>query len=177
MVLYCVVIMPTTNCIYSLCGGARQLLSNNTWILGGIQTKILPQTVAEQASSFYGSSITKVSSFLRLRRNGEVFYSKMYTRVKIRNSFTIAYNADSDQCSYGQIMYFILVYNKPAAVISILRPLPILPSFNPCEFIVPVETTHSVVVIDVCAILCKCVFVEVSSSSYVVKFPSSVNLD
>ena len=166
-------------CAYYVCSscGARQLLTDKLWLLGSMQTKALPQSVADLASDIFGPNVSRVSSFLRLQRNSEVFYSKEYTRVKIRNSYTISYHGGGELC-FGQILYFILVEKKAAAVISVLKALPIPPEFTPCKFIVPVETTSCMEVVDVCDIVSKCIFVEVSvSTSYVVTFPSSVTID
>ena len=151
------------------------MLSDNTWALGRIDYMKLSQEDSDIISKHYGVSITAISIFKRLQRNGETFYCQQYTKVKRRNSYSITYCPGE---LYGQIVYFILLNGKPAAVIKKLSVLSVPEAFSPAQSIVPVKVLAEKDVISVDAISQKVVFVNISDTvSYVVKFPCTLNID
>lgn len=113
----------------------RHWLSSDTYALGPIETKKLAAQEALLLSDFHGEEVTTVPSFRRLSRGDEVFFCEQYSRVKRRNSYTVTYENGH---KYGQIVYFTLFKNRPAAVIKKLVMLPAIEMFLPTKTIVPV---------------------------------------
>lgn len=151
---------------YDLVGG--------TSVLGKMQIITPAQDELQLICQYYGRTITSISTFLRLQRDNEILFSQKYTRVKVRNSYTVTY-----QCLlYGQILYFVCLDRQPAAVIVKLDELPLPNDFLPIQTIVPVERTAELQVVNVQDVKEKCVFIQISDSNfYVVKFPCVLDVD
>jgi hypothetical protein len=143
--------------------------------LGKIDVKTLPEEEAIIVGEFYGEAVTKFPTFKRLSRGGEVFFCLEYSRVKRRNSYTVTFGDDHQ---YGQIMYFVMWNNRPAAVVKKLAALHVPEQFQPENGIVPVSVSETLVVINVCDIHLKLVFITTSDSTfYVSKFPCALKID
>lgn len=112
-------------------------------------------------------------TFKRLQKGKQTFYCQEYTKVKKRNSYTIAYSLES----YGQILYFTLHNGKPAAMIKQLLISSTQP-FSPSKAILETKQSNTKKMIKIDDIEVKVVFVEVSDNvSYVAKLPSTLNVD
>ena len=109
----------------------------------------------------------KVSTFLRVQKDGQVFHSTEYTRVTAQNSFTIKFKnpCEHDHFSYGQVLRFI---QRGAFLIAILKLLrecrePILTSHmthSHLPMAIKVELSSNIIAIDVSSIERKRVFVN-----------------
>ena len=129
-------------------------------------------------SKFYSKSLNKVTTFKRLLRDGECFYSSIYSRVKCRNSFTISYTTENTEQEYGLIEFFVLSGNKPGVVLRKLRTLPVPEIFKPDQGLTPVEKTALLQVVPPTSVQEKCMLITVNdNNSYVVKFPTKLRID
>lgn len=140
--------------------------------------KYLTAPEAQLISCHYGRDLIAVPTFKRLQRNGEIFYCQEYRRVTQRNSYTIMYYIDSTNLSYGQILYFINIDNRPSAMVKKLHTLPMCDEFHPVQSIVPVQHTTEIQLVDLTNnIFKKCMFLELSDMCYVVKLFCALNMD
>ena len=105
----------------------------------------------------------KVSTFLRVQKDGQVFHSTEYTRVTARNSFTIKFKnpCERDHLSYGQVLWYV---QRGAFLIAILKLLreyrePIL-THSHLPMAIKVELSSNIIAIDVSSIERKRVFVN-----------------
>ena len=110
--------------------------------------------------------------FQRCNIHGHLFYSKLYTRTKKRNSFTVAYCLD-DVVMFGQIDYFLCVSVCGSQYIYAYITQYVQQCTNQSHFgisnnaldygtrrIIPVHVGDKILV-DVNCVLCKCVCVSV----------------
>ena len=144
------------------------------WILGNSETKDLLSEESKLVEQYYRSNdpIPTVSIFKRLEPRGEVFFSRSYARVKVRNSFTILYNDHN----YGEIEYFIQYRGKAAAMVRKFRLLSTPASFKPCSLLAVGEGDLEVIALD--CISEKCMFINISDSDdYVIQFPCNLRMD
>ena len=58
-----------------------------------------------------------------LQGRGMTIYSKQYSKVKSRNSYTVTYEDAINSLAFGAIYYFLLSKDSAMAVIKELRPL------------------------------------------------------
>ena len=121
----------------------------------------------------------------RAECQGITYYSRQYTRVKKRNSYTVMY-MDSGVKHFGLIEYFAFVQQR---LIAILNPL--IPVRTSCKqhfhlstdvldtlsFIIPVARMDSVKCCFVEEFTAKCLSVNFGTEYYILKFPSSVMFD
>ena len=155
----------------------RHPLNGNIWALGKIEMTALNVEEARLISEVYGETLKSISTFKRLQRDGEIYFCQKYTRVKVRNSYTVAYSK-SGSFHYGQILYFICCKNTAAAVIRGLNQSDIPEVFLPTKSIIPVDISSEIDVVHADHIVEKCVLVTVSPETmYVVRFPCNVNID
>ena len=112
------------------CSYKHQVITYTIWACGSIRSKLVSPAESRLISIYYGADITTVPTFQRLKRDREVFFCQQYSRVKRRNSYTIAYRQH-----YGHILYFTLLKNRPVAVVKKLLTRP-NDSF-PSSFITP----------------------------------------
>lgn len=145
--------------------------------LGRMETKELTLHESEMISQHYNEVVKAATIFKRLQRRNEILFSEQYSRVKVRNSYTVLYRASSGMLSYGQILYFVCLRNKPAAVIKQLQHLRSPEDFQPAKAIVPVTVSPIMEVVNVADIQEKCVFLCVSDVCYVINFPCSLDID
>ena len=120
--------------------------------------------------------------FFKLQFKGQMFFAQQYRRVKKRNSYTVLYTR-STQKHFGKILYFLLVQQKPVAV---LQRYHILDGGAKKHFslsiqiqgIVPVKESTEIDIIAVEKIVGKYVFVEIDChTKYIAVFPSSILSD
>lgn len=97
-------------------------------VLGKIEVKSLAHEM-HMVNTYYNTQATTAPIFLRWQRDDEIFFSQQYTRVKVRNSYTVSYINDDSSLSYGQIMYYVYMKDRPTAMISMLHTLPVPESF------------------------------------------------
>lgn len=156
----------------------RHPLNGMVWGLGKMELKQLPALDIQIICQHFDTTVAIVPVFHRLLRDGEVFFGQQYTRVKVRNSYTVLY-ADNDKgLSYGQILYFVYVNDTAAAMMKMLNTLQVPDIFLPTKSIIPVQITSDIKLIDVDNIKEKCVFVDAADDDhYVIRFLSPINLD
>lgn len=140
---------------------------------------MLPAQEALLFSEFYQEEVSTISTFRRLCKDGEVFFCEKYSRVKRRNSYTVAYIcASSGLRHHGQILYFALLKNRPAALLKKAVELPAGEQFLPTTAVFPVQVTSDLEVIGVPTIQEKVIFISTAqSTSYIAKFPCTLNID
>lgn len=136
----------------------------------GAKTELSDDEI-EVLGTSQGNNRTVVPIFKRLYKDGQTFFCAQYTRVKKRNSYTIKYGPDE---KYGQIQYFILREGKATAMVKKI----VHQAGSSLDPIITAEPSSDLAVIDVAQIKEKVIFMRTSqSSSYIVKFPSSLNID
>ena len=126
----------------------------------------------------------------RVELRGQTFYSRMYARVKKRNSYTICYLDRNRMLNFAFIEYFVYVCNSVVAILLPLLPLQhgsldvlfglntgYLPA-NQSSFIFPVKlANHLVYGCFAEDIQSKCLFLDFESSKYIVMFHSNIFYD
>ena len=126
--------------------------------------------------------------YQRCRINGVLFYSKLYTRSKKRNSFTVTYY--NGAVLYGQIEYFLCIdVEKSCFVYAYITEFQ-KDCDNKAHFnlqhnaldygvarIVPVSVSGQKILVEVNSLLCKCVYVNVASQNYVCIPPNTLSID
>ena len=164
----------------------KQVLDGGISVLGGITIKAVQPNIVTALTNFLlindqsPPSLPLVTVY-RVEVRGTVYYCKQYTRVKKRNSYTIAY-CNSGETSYGLIECFLAVRDKVVAVLhpvsklssSVSSPFCTAPGMS---FIIPVTIDSDFKCCFVDDILFKCLFIDVGTSQYVVQLPSSIMFD
>ena len=124
-----------------------------------------------------------VHTFYRILIGSQMFYSAKYSRVKKRNSFTISFCKNS-QTFFGKIQLFVIIDNLAYALTTCLVP----DTTSCCHFNLPadLECLNSkclpvldgpLCLIPVNCIAEKCIYVEVESTKYISRFPTTLALD
>ena len=128
----------------------------------------------------------------RLVLEHEMYYCSRYTRVKLRNSYTVKYSSSGgSECVYGQIQFFVSVQNHLFAFIQKLTPYTsackdhflmahgALDCVSVSKF-VPVNK-GDITCVPVTALIRNCVFVNISDRinnfMYVISFPNDILSD
>ncbi len=129
-------------------------------------------------SSSLNLDVERGLQFQRAVIKRSLYHSEQYTRVRVRNSYTVCYRDGGDK--YGFIRFFLSVKDHTIAVIS---PLHVCNHYShPTELsdlntiIVPVERQSGLVVVSVENIVCKCIFID-TGHLYVVKFMQCLRVD
>lgn len=94
--------------LFYTCSYKRQFLQEGIWAIGKVEVKRLPENELGLLNAHFGTSSTLVAVFYRLQKGGTLFYSELYRRVKIRNSFTVCYKLSGTEFC-GNIMYFVII--------------------------------------------------------------------
>ena len=129
----------------------------------------------------------------RIIYNNQTIYSKDYTRVKTRNSFTVKFLSSAHSTEFGFVQTFLRVHNFYLAIVQPLkvlnRGLPLsnsdnlprrLSKYSPSNLAmhmhkVDMAVTLPFVAIPIKNILGKCVFIQISDdprNAYVSEFPN-----
>ena len=87
-------------------------------VLGGVSQKIIQPDVVEKLSVFLNVEVphSLLTTLYRIEVLGSVYYSRAYTRVKKRNSYTVAYRSQVG-VKYALIEYFLYTENKVVAIL------------------------------------------------------------
>lgn len=149
------------------------------WIVGGTSSRTPPPELAQLMNE--PQSIT---TFTRVLKDNVIFYSKEYSRVKTRNSYTVGFmDATTSNIMFGQILYFVILNNEAMAMINVFTS-----SSAQCAFqltfndldsrVFPVSSTTHVVAVPVVNIKEKCIFVSVGvDKNFIARFCSKIHLD
>ena len=153
------------------------------------------------------STPTTLFRYQRAVIGNETFYSKSYTRVKQRNSYTVQYRyvdttTTTTSIGVGQIDFFISTPDAAASqphLFAVVTPLSrtshqqfttgehVHKTLNKC--IIPVEAVSAsgestLVCVNVTEIICKCVFMSFTHSTaaaaehmYIATFPNRLHID
>ena len=131
--------------------------------------------------SLFKITLETASAFYRAIVNKETYYSKLYRRAKVRNSYTVAY-VDGDTQKYGFIEYFLSLPSHTAVVITPLTPTsdycyPEHVRTLLCRKIIPVSVHSSFSVISSVSLLYKCVCIALPGGTFIAKLPNPVHTD
>ncbi len=125
-----------------------------------------------------GFDVDRAQQFQRAVIGKSLYHSELYTRVKVRNSYTVCYHDGGEK--YGLIRFFLSIKDHVIAVVSPLgasthycHPTEIS---DLCTCIIPVEKLSNVVAISVKKIVCKCILVS-TGQLYVAKFLQCLKQD
>ena len=159
--------------IYSI----KKHLLGCVWIVGATSTRKPSPEVAQLLNE--PESIT---TFTRVLKDNIIYYSKEYSRVKTRNSYTVGFRDGiaSSNIMFGQILYFMIFNNQAMAIL--------MPSSSQAAFqltfsdidsrVFPVSSTTDVKAVTVENIVEKCIFVSVGDDkNFVARFCSRLQLD
>ena len=145
------------------------------------------QSIGSRPSCREGS---RVQVFYRAEKYGTVFYSVKYTRVKIRNSYTVTYTGRSGETKYGLIQYFFVSDTSilPLVVVKVLErcTVSLQDNFNVTDsnvnqltpFLVPVRESDECDVTDLGNIQEKCLYITFPSEftdKYIIRFPHKMH--
>ena len=137
-------------------------------VTGGVKTVQLNLEVIEMLQRKFSINIDVASQFTRAVINGREYYSQAYPRVTKRNSYTVCYK-EGGATRYGLIKYFLSLPSQSVAVINVLTPTPAF--CYPQRLtdlqsrIVPVKVESSTDIVLVRSLMCKCVYINLSSTS------------
>ena len=84
---------------------------------------------------------------------------------------------DNSDLSYGHIMYYVCMEDRPAAMMKVLHTLPVPEDFLPTQSIIPVRLSPILKLVDVHKIKEKCLYIDTGISCYVTKFVCALNID
>lgn len=143
----------------------------------------------ENLPAIIGENETVPASF-RCIKNSSVYCSRMYGRVKTRNSYTIQF-LNNQELAYSKIDLFVGVSGNVFVFISVLHPLTssckdvFSLSHNTLDHvskIVPLQPgRETIICVPVRCLLAKCVFINVCDGTcddqYVVSFPNGLLQD
>ena len=118
----------------------------------------------------------KVASRL-VRKDGTTFFSMAYKRVRVRNSYTVQYSG-----GHGQICNFVVVDGLDYVLVLIYK---LLQRSNIGYSALDALSVSTITAVSRGPIVCvpstalqrKCVFINGSSTSYVLSFPNSLVYD
>lgn len=144
----------------------------------------------------------RIGSYYRVEKEGQTFFSALYTRVQRRNSHTVAYGDESEEEKYGCIQLFL---NFQGALLALLKPLEV--ARNHCHQLLssPIGTDQSAIkdtldehilaiddtftmamecedinalkVVELSSVRRKCVLVEIDKVKYVSTIPNIFESD
>jgi hypothetical protein len=174
--------LPQVQAVQNVLHGKKSIKKHplgSVWIVGGTSTRSPPPEVAELLNE--AQSIT---TFTRLLKDGAIYYSKEYSRVKTRNSYTVGFmDGTTFNMMFGQILYFVIIKNQAMAMINVLMPSSAQTAFQLTfgdldSRVFPVSSTTNVMAVPVECIEEKCIFVSVGADkNFVARFCSKVHLD
>lgn len=83
-------------------------INDNLYILGKYHDNFrISEDCYAALSTFFNVPFNgKIRTFKRIKKNNKIFHSLEYTRVRVRNSYTVKYVSKFGTISYGMIKYF-----------------------------------------------------------------------
>ena len=162
------------------------------------QKTALNKFLHEKGEQLYSSG--NIGTYYRVQKEGQTFFSALYTRVQRRNSYTVAYAPQTMQ-KFGCIELF-LQYNN--SLLALIRPLEVLNQFHNLlsvpqdtkeEIKAPLQNnvramgdtftmtmsctrTSDLEVVELCQVKRKCVFVECGDGNmYISAIPNFIECD
>ena len=119
-----------------------------------------------EATCTSGSTLVTntASRFLRVHVHHSVYHSKLYSRIKTRNSYAVCYQIAGEVQKYGLVLYNLSLRENTVTVINRL-----LSTGEYCfphqlkvlkERIVPVEMDENLCAVFVSSFLFKCVYIS-----------------
>ena len=152
-----------------------QQIEKDLFILGKVEMKHLSDMELVHFQMYNVGTILPV--FFRLQKGGKTFYSLQYTKVRVRNSYTVLFRSVQGNELFGEILYFAVL--KEATAVAVIRSFQMynvsqfFPASSNIQQIQPTDIVH---VIPVSNVLEKCVCVNVGNT-YVCRFPCDVHFD
>lgn len=93
------------------------LIQDNMYIMGKTIEKNphdLSQDLYVALARFVNQPLDgPVKIFKRLKKGNRIFHSQEYTRVRVRNSFTIKYQLKQGMIEFGMVRLYAQYYSKP----------------------------------------------------------------
>ena len=136
---------------------------------------LIKASLQSDAYTYLHEENFEMFKFFRCMMNNTLFYAAEYQRVTKQYSSVIAYQA-GQRLLFGNICYFVRVYNNVYAVVKVLKVLDTCHSFfNLPHYaldynisrIVPVLATEELHVTNVATIVQKCLYVCVLPHAYI----------
>ena len=155
-------------------------------IVGNIKKVPMPQELTSQLNAQPAELVEK---FYRLIISSVIFYSKQYTRVCKRNSFTISYTVPNNSTGprFAQIQYFIRLKDHIYAVIKELNCIAgSVGSFfnlstdaldNNKKILSVVEVDDDISLLNINCIKNKCMFLVIEDNCFIGQFPNDITHD
>ena len=111
--------------------------------------------------------------FFRLQKGGKTFNSSHYTKVRVRNSYTVLFRGNE---LFGEILYFTVL--KEATAVAVIQSFQMhnVSQFFPASHLQQIQQKDILHVIPVSNILEKCVCINVGNT-YICRFPCDVHFD
>lgn len=168
-------------------GQCTQEIARECFVLGGTTLTTIDETIRQQIPEEYCSENQRVQTFYRLQMKREVYYSKLYGRVKKKNSYTVQFihPSSEDQC-FGQIFKFISI--EGYGVFAVMKPLSQCscpsesfgltePTLDYTGKIFEVKESNHLLLVPVKSIISKCIFIQFEQLSYVALMNTDLLLD
>ena len=164
--------------------------SGNACIVGTTVTTHLPEDVLELLNQQLSTSSSHVLErdqpvliSYRMLNSTSILYSLRYRRVKNSNSYTVKYGRQK----FGQIYYFVHVFDHSYAIIDSLLPISVssMEHLNISHIALDCTTVSGITAVErgplecisVTDDVCKCIFMEIDETLYVATFPNSLLYD
>ena len=109
---------PETDFIEVISGKAKHL-EHRTHVIGASYQATIPRQVTDTIMRINGQP---AQFYKRVNLNGTIIQSLDYSRVKVRNSYTVQYRDLGGSVRFGQCKTFALAGNRVIACIKQLRP-------------------------------------------------------
>ena len=120
----------------------------------------------------------------RAEYKGQLYFSRQYSRVKKRNSYTVIY-CDGGRQHFAIVDSFVMINNRLIAIL-----LPLIPHSLSCKeyfnlstvvellsHLIPVTKGNSFKCCFIEQFVCTCLFIDFGFIQYIAKFPSTVMFD
>ena len=96
---------------------------SDCYAVGHLHNTNVEEDVRQLADKTFGTGFapTMASRFLRACVKKTVYYSRLYTRIKTRNCYTVCYKDGDDYEQFGLLEYFLTLQNMSVAVTPLRR--------------------------------------------------------
>ncbi len=110
--------------MYDFCRTNRTHLKDEFYAIGGLKKSgsVNPPYEDDLLLSLGVESISELTFFTRLQAGKAIFHSKEYKRATKRNSYTVAYQKESEMC-YGQVEVYFVNVNEPIECGAVIAPM------------------------------------------------------
>ena len=161
----------------TMCNFLHRLSLSDCEVIGSMRVVAVDLHVRQCLLRQFSVRCQRASAFYRATIAGRTYYSRLYDRIKRRNSYTVCY-VEGGKHLFGFIDYFLSLSSSSFAVVT-----PLTPNSSHCyphqlsvlhQCIIPVSVESSVVCVPTKCILYKCVCVEFGSVCFIAKLPNQL---